>query len=85
MSEVMLQQTRVATVISYYEKWMLAFPDIPTLARASIDVFTGSLIHTSFDSNTVCVHVICVYVCGVSGRKQDMGRAGLLPSSKAPM
>jgi A/G-specific adenine glycosylase len=35
VSEIMLQQTRVETVIPYYERWMAQFPDIPTLAAAS--------------------------------------------------
>lgn len=34
VSEVMLQQTRVATVIEYFERWMMRFPDIPSLAAA---------------------------------------------------
>lgn len=35
VSEIMLQQTRVETVVSYFEKWMKLFPDIPTLAKAN--------------------------------------------------
>jgi len=35
VSEVMLQQTRVETVIPYYQRWMKRFPDIPSLAAAS--------------------------------------------------
>lgn len=34
VSEIMLQQTRVETVISYFEKWMKLFPNIKTLAAA---------------------------------------------------
>ena len=37
VSEIMLQQTQVATVIPYYEKFMVRFPDLPTLAAASED------------------------------------------------
>ncbi len=33
----MLQQTRVATVIPYFERWQQAFPDIHALAEASLD------------------------------------------------
>jgi len=36
VSEVMLQQTQVATVIPYYRRWMARFPDVSTLARASL-------------------------------------------------
>ncbi|ABR50401.1 A/G-specific adenine glycosylase [Alkaliphilus metalliredigens QYMF] len=35
VSEIMLQQTRVETVISYYQNFMKKFPTIETLARAS--------------------------------------------------
>ncbi|SFC26681.1 A/G-specific DNA-adenine glycosylase [Marinospirillum celere] len=35
VSEIMLQQTQVATVIDYYQRFMQSFPDIFTLASAS--------------------------------------------------
>jgi A/G-specific adenine glycosylase len=34
VSEMMLQQTQVATVIPYFQRWMQRFPDVATLARA---------------------------------------------------
>ncbi|NOH02118.1 MAG: A/G-specific adenine glycosylase [Chloroflexi bacterium] len=34
VSEIMLQQTRVETVIPYFEKWMKLFPNVKTLANA---------------------------------------------------
>lgn len=34
VSEVMLQQTRVAAVVPYYERWMAAFPTVRRLAAA---------------------------------------------------
>jgi A/G-specific adenine glycosylase len=37
VSEIMLQQTQVATVIPYYERFMARFPDIAALARADRD------------------------------------------------
>lgn len=37
VSEIMLQQTQVATVLPYFDRWMKAFPDIQTLAAAEID------------------------------------------------
>jgi A/G-specific adenine glycosylase len=37
ISEIMLQQTQVATVIPYYERFMQRFPDVPALAAASLD------------------------------------------------
>jgi A/G-specific adenine glycosylase len=38
ISEIMLQQTRVETVIPYYERWMVQFPTIQALAKASEQV-----------------------------------------------
>ena len=35
VSEIMLQQTRVETVIPYFEKWMKLFPNVKALAKAS--------------------------------------------------
>lgn len=35
VSEFMLQQTQVATVLSYYDEWMRRFPDFASLAGAS--------------------------------------------------
>ena len=37
VSEIMLQQTRVETVLPYFERFIGCFPDIPTLATASLD------------------------------------------------
>ena len=37
VSEIMLQQTQVTTVVPYYERFMASFPDIHVLAAASID------------------------------------------------
>ncbi len=37
VSEIMLQQTQVATVIPYYHKFMVSFPDVQSLAQASTD------------------------------------------------
>src|SRR5690606_5320858 len=37
ISEIMLQQTQVATVIPYYERFMQRFPDVLILANAPVD------------------------------------------------
>ena len=45
ISEAMLQQTRVETVIPYWERFLAAFPDVDALAKAPLDdvyaVWTG--------------------------------------------
>ncbi len=37
LSEIMLQQTQVATVIPYYERFLARFPDVRALAAAPLD------------------------------------------------
>ncbi len=37
LSEVMLQQTQVATVLDYYPRFLARFPDVRALAAASLD------------------------------------------------
>lgn len=37
LSEVMLQQTQVATVIPYFQRFVARFPDLASLAAASLD------------------------------------------------
>ncbi|MBI2931506.1 MAG: A/G-specific adenine glycosylase [Planctomycetes bacterium] len=37
ISEVMLQQTQVATVLPYYKRWIRRFPTVDSLAAASLD------------------------------------------------
>lgn len=37
VSEIMLQQTQVATVLKYYDRFMLRFPSLADLAAADID------------------------------------------------
>jgi len=42
VSEAMLQQTRVETVIPYYERFLELFPDAESLARADSDAVLGA-------------------------------------------
>jgi A/G-specific adenine glycosylase len=42
VSETMLQQTRVETVIPYYERFLARFPDIEALASADTDAVLGA-------------------------------------------
>jgi A/G-specific adenine glycosylase len=37
VSEIMLQQTRVETVIGYFDRFVTAFPDVEALAAAALD------------------------------------------------
>ena len=37
ISEIMLQQTQVATVLAYFDRFITRFPDLPALAAAPLD------------------------------------------------
>ena len=37
LSETMLQQTQVKTVIPFYNRWIEQFPDFESVARAHLD------------------------------------------------
>src|SRR6185436_12281447 len=37
LSELMLQQTQVATVVPYYQRFLQRFPNVQALARAPLD------------------------------------------------
>ena len=41
LSEIMLQQTRVAAVIPYYERFLEKFPNVQALARARTETVLG--------------------------------------------
>ena len=41
LSEIMLQQTQVATVLDYYARFLVRFPDVATLAAATLDEVFG--------------------------------------------
>lgn len=48
VSEVMLQQTRVQTVIDYFNKWMNKWPTLYHLAQASLEVYIFSPFMVTF-------------------------------------
>ncbi|HYE38414.1 MAG TPA: A/G-specific adenine glycosylase, partial [Ramlibacter sp.] len=37
LSEIMLQQTQVAAVLGYYQRFLARFPDVQSLAAAALD------------------------------------------------
>ena len=41
LSEIMLQQTQVATVLAYFPRFLARFPDVKSLAAASLDEVLG--------------------------------------------
>ena len=62
VSEVMLQQTQVATVIPYYERFMVRFPDVASLASAPLDevlhLWTGLGYYARARNLQACAQVV---------------------------
>ena len=62
VSEVMLQQTQVATVIPYYARFMARFPDVASLAAAPLDevlhLWTGLGYYARARNLQACAQVV---------------------------
>lgn len=63
VSEIMLQQTQVNTVIPYYQRFMQAFPDVQSLAAADQDqvlhLWTGLGYYARARNLHHCAKIIC--------------------------
>jgi A/G-specific adenine glycosylase len=68
VSEVMLQQTQVATVIPYYERFMQRFPDVDSLACAPLDevlhLWTGLGYYARARNLQACAQALVAQHCG---------------------
>jgi A/G-specific adenine glycosylase len=67
LSEVMLQQTRVATVIPYYERFLARFPDVVSLARASLEEVLTLWSGLGYYSRARNLHAAAAMVVGPLG------------------
>jgi A/G-specific adenine glycosylase len=63
VSEIMLQQTQVATVVQYYERFMRRFPDIQALAAAPLDDVLHLWSGLGYYSRARNLHQAAKYVC----------------------
>ncbi|KAH8677512.1 DNA glycosylase [Xylariales sp. PMI_506] len=79
ISEIMLQQTRVAVVIDYWNRWMEKWPTIQDLATASSDDVLAAWRGLGYYSRATRIHEAAKLVCG------DETMRGLLPSSTADL
>ncbi len=77
ISEVMLQQTQVVTVIPFFERFMARFPDIPALAAAPLDEVLHYWTGLGYYSRARNLHAAACLV-------RDRHR-GLLPASIAEL
>lgn len=67
LSEVMLQQTQVATVIPYYERFVERFPDVRALASAPIESVMASWAGLGYYSRARNLHRCAQQVADVYG------------------
>jgi A/G-specific adenine glycosylase len=77
VSEIMLQQTRVATVIPYWERWMARFPTVSALAGAPLDDVLAAWAGLGYYSRARNLHAGAQAVDGRFG--------GALPSCAAEL
>jgi A/G-specific adenine glycosylase len=64
VSEIMLQQTRVATVIPYWQRWMNSFPSVQALAAADADQVLSHWAGLGYYSRARNLHAGAKYVAG---------------------
>lgn len=75
ISEIMLQQTRVAVVIDYWNRWMAKWSTIHELAAASSDDVLAAWRGLGYYSRATRIHEAAKLIC------KDPETRGLLPSS----
>jgi len=63
ISEIMLQQTQVKTVIPYFNRFIRRFPDIETLANASIDDVLAMWSGLGYYSRARFIHQTAKRIC----------------------
>ena len=67
VSEIMLQQTRVAAVIPYFERFMARFPDVDALAGAELDQVLGLWSGLGYYARARNLHAAARAVCANHG------------------
>jgi A/G-specific adenine glycosylase len=67
LSEIMLQQTQVATVLDYYARFLARFPDVRALAQADIDDVLGLWSGLGYYSRARNLHACAREVVDVHG------------------
>jgi len=81
VSEIMLQQTRVATVIPYYQRFMERFPDVRSLAEATQDEVLHLWSGLGYYARARNLHAAAKRVCSRHGGRfpDDMDSLTELP------
>ena len=81
VSEIMLQQTQVSTVIPYYQRFMQAFPNVRQLASANVDNVLHYWSGLGYYARARNMHKAARLVCSEYGGKMptDLNTLMLLP------
>ena len=77
VSEIMLQQTRVATVIPYWERWMTRFPTVGALAAAPLDDVLAAWAGLGYYSRARNLHAGAKWVAAERGGEVPRTADGL--------
>lgn len=77
VSEIMLQQTQVATVIPYYERFVARFPDVRALARAPLDEVLHHWSGLGYYARARHLHRAAQIVCDAHGGELPAERDAL--------
>lgn len=78
ISEVMLQQTRASVVEDYYRRFLVRFPNLPTLARAPLDVVLALWSGLGYYRRARQLHAAAAAVVARHGGALPLERAALL-------
>jgi A/G-specific adenine glycosylase len=81
VSEIMLQQTQVATVIPFYERFMQRFPDVRALAAAPIDEVLHLWSGLGYYARARHLHRASRRICEVHGGEFPPGFAEIVELS----
>jgi A/G-specific adenine glycosylase len=80
LAEVMLQQTQVAAVIPYYERFLQRFPDVHALAAAPLDAVLAAWSGLGYYARARSLHCCAQVVAGQGGAfPQSMQALAKLP------
>ena len=77
VSEIMLQQTRVDTVLRYYEPFLRRFPDVRALAAAELDEVLAQWSGLGYYRRARNLHACARQVCERHGGEFPRSREGL--------
>lgn len=72
VSEFMCQQTQVATVLPYFERWMARFPDFAALARAPEEDVVAAWAGLGYYSRAKNLHKLAKQWCVASTKPQSV-------------